>query len=58
MFFDANKESVRRSNLDVMETAGLKVKLEVFTSDRRITYIQYDYYNGDHNHLNSNSSTT
>ncbi len=40
------------------EIAGLKAKLNVMTDDERISYIQYDYYNGTHEPSNLKQSYT
>ncbi len=46
-FFD-NLDEARLSNVHIIRTAGVNVELKEVTDDKRISYISYDYYDGDH----------
>ena len=46
-FFDSG-DTVRRSNVHVMDIAGVVVQENFMTTDRKVSYIEYKYYNGGH----------
>ena len=46
-YFDS-EDLVRRSNVRVMGIAGVVVQEQFMTTDRRLSYIEYDFYDGGH----------
>ena len=46
-FFDS-EDTVRRSNVHVMGIAGVVVRENFMTTDRRVSNIEYKYYDGGH----------
>ena len=46
-FFDS-EDTVRRSNVHVMGIAGVVVQENFMTTDRKVSYIEYKYYDGGH----------
>ena len=46
-FFDS-VDRVRRGNVPIMTSAGVVVKEQVMTMDRKVSYLEYAYYDGVH----------
>ena len=44
-FFDS-KDTLRRSNVHIMRIAGVMVQEHFMTTDRRVSFIEYQYYDG------------
>ena len=46
-FFDS-EDMVRRSNVHIMNIAGMVVQENLMTTDGKVSYIEYKYYDGGH----------